>query len=58
MNVSVLFILSLFPFTLQNGDLIFQEACKGETEDTIKEVITSAGEYNFTHVGMVYIDER
>ncbi|MCC8153316.1 MAG: hypothetical protein LIP01_03340 [Tannerellaceae bacterium] len=43
---------------LQNGDLIFQEACPGETDDTIKQVTTSMDGYNFTHVGMIYIDEN
>ncbi|MCD7977903.1 MAG: hypothetical protein LUG51_12400 [Tannerellaceae bacterium] len=46
------------PFTLQTGDLIFQESCPGISDDTIKEVTESAGEYHFTHVGMVWIDEN
>ena len=40
---------------LRNGDLIFQEACGGNTEDAIKSVTSSAEDYNFTHVGMVCI---
>lgn len=61
-----LFLLLLIPFIhpsteefrLQNGDLIFQEACGGSADSTIKEVTSSIGDYQFTHVGMVYIDER
>ncbi|OAV66116.1 hypothetical protein Barb6_02668 [Bacteroidales bacterium Barb6] len=45
-------------YTLQPGDLIFQEACSGQTEEAIKGVTESIGGYNFTHVGMVYKDER
>lgn len=40
---------------LRNGDLIFQEACGGNTEDAIKSVTSSAEDYDFTHVGMVCI---
>ena len=40
---------------IRNGDLIFQEACGGNTEDAIKSVTSSAEDYNFTHVGMVCI---
>lgn len=59
----ILLILSLFSpvnddFKLQNGDLIFQEDCSGRTDSTIKEVTSSIGDYNFTHVGIVYIDEK
>jgi uncharacterized protein YycO len=43
-------------FKLQNGDLIFQQACSGESVgNAIKNVTQSAGDYQFTHVGMVYI---
>ncbi|MDH6356527.1 YiiX/YebB-like N1pC/P60 family cysteine hydrolase [Parabacteroides sp. PF5-9] len=55
-------LLSLFVdsraevFQLKNGDLIFQEACTGDTENTIKQVTSSIGTYQFTHVGIVYID--
>lgn len=42
---------------LRDGDLIFQEACQGATEDAIKGVTRSAGGYAFTHVGMVCIRE-
>ncbi|GHV16777.1 peptidoglycan peptidase [Bacteroidia bacterium] len=45
-------------FKLQTGDLIFQESCTGNMGSAIKEVTTSAEEYQFTHVGMVYIDEN
>ncbi len=44
-------------FKLQNGDLIFQEDCTQITDNTIKEVTSSIEGYNFTHVGIVYIDE-
>lgn len=59
----LLMILSLlyYPsddFKLQTGDLIFQEACKGDLDNTIKEVTESIGDYQFTHVGIVYIDEK
>lgn len=43
-------------FRLQNGDLIFQESCKGDMGDAIKDVTAGIAGYNFTHVGMVSID--
>lgn len=60
---TILFILlSVFfnndDFKLQTGDLIFQESCKGNSDNTIKEVTSSIEGYRFTHVGMVYIDDR
>lgn len=63
MNILLLITLSLlyYPsddFKLQTGDLIFQEACKGDSDNTIKKVTASIGDYQFTHVGIVYIDER
>lgn len=45
-------------FKLQNGDLIFQESCNGKIGNAIKSVTSSADNYNFTHVGMVYIKEN
>jgi len=45
-------------FKLQNGDLIFQEDCSEGTKNTIKEVTASIGDFQFTHVGIVYIDEK
>lgn len=45
-------------FKLQTGDLIFQESCAGDMGNAIKEVTTSIAEYQFTHVGIVYIDEN
>jgi hypothetical protein len=45
-------------FKLQSGDLIFQESCSGDMGNAIKDVTTSIDQYHFTHVGMVYIDER
>lgn len=62
----LLFIYVLFSFLyqereefkLQSGDLIFQEACVGDADSTIKEVTSSIENYNFTHVGIVYIDDR
>lgn len=44
--------------TLKNGDLIFQEACPSEIENAIKQVTSSIDDYQFTHVGMVYIDSN
>lgn len=43
-------------YTLQNGDLIFQESCKGKMGDAIKDVTSGITGYNFTHVGIVWID--
>lgn len=43
-------------FKLQNGDIIFQEACSGNMNEAIKAVTTAIEGYNFTHVGMVWID--
>lgn len=45
-------------FDLKNGDLIFQEACTSNLENSIKEVTSSIGDYQFTHVGIVYIDDN
>lgn len=60
-----LFIIFLFTiglqaqdFKLQTGDLIFQEDCAGSTDNTIKAVTASIGDYQFTHVGIVYIDDK
>ncbi|MFV0417646.1 MAG: YiiX/YebB-like N1pC/P60 family cysteine hydrolase [Dysgonomonas sp.] len=63
MNILLFIILPLFyqpsdDFKLRSGDLIFQEACKGDSDNTIKEVTSSIGDYQFTHVGIVYIDEK
>lgn len=44
-------------FHLKNGDLIFQESCSTNVNDAIKTVTSSADGYNFTHVGIVYIQE-
>ncbi len=41
---------------LQNGDLLFQEACNDNIDHAIKEVTESTGSYNFTHVGIVWIN--
>ena len=46
-------------FELRNGDLIFQESVlNSNIGQAIKGVTTSVDDYHFTHVGMVYIDER
>ncbi|MBD8346548.1 YiiX/YebB-like N1pC/P60 family cysteine hydrolase [Dysgonomonas sp. HGC4] len=42
--------------SLQDGDLIFQESCNGDMGDAIKDVTSGIEGYNFTHVGIVYID--
>lgn len=44
-------------FKLRSGDLIFQEACPGDLDNPIKEVTNSIENYQFTHVGIVYIDD-
>lgn len=41
---------------IRNGDLIFQESCSGEFGKAIKEVTHSTAGYNFTHVGIVWIN--
>ena len=63
MNMLLFILLSLTniggdDFKLQTGDLIFQESCAGSMGSAIKEVTTSVEEYQFTHVGIVYIDEN
>ena len=45
-------------FKLQNGDLIFQDSGVSNLEKSIQEVTTSLDGYQFTHVGMVYIDDN
>jgi len=45
-------------FELKNGDLIFQEACPDNKENPIKEVTGSIGDFQFTHIGIVYIDSN
>lgn len=45
-------------FKPQAGDLIFQEDCADSTDNTIKAVTSSIADYQFTHVGIVYIDEK
>ena len=59
----ILFLLSQLnvradDFKLQTGDLIFQESCSGDMGSAIKAVTSSIDKYQFTHVGMVYIDEN
>jgi hypothetical protein len=45
-------------FSLQSGDIIFQESCSGDLGEAIKDVTTSGIEdYRLTHVGMVWVDE-
>lgn len=58
---ALIFLTSFSPqddtdFKLQNGDLIFQESCKGGMGDAIKDVTAGIAGYNFTHVGIVSID--
>lgn len=45
-------------FAVENGDLIFQESCNSSMGDAIKDVTSGIGGYNFTHVGIVWIDSR
>lgn len=62
MNTFLLIIYLLLnntgDFKLQTGDLIFQEDCDSKTGNVIKEVTSSIDNYQFTHVGIVYIDEN
>lgn len=64
MKTILLIILTIFQspqkeyFKLQSGDLIFQESCTEASDNTIKAVTSSIGDYKFTHVGIVYIDEK
>ncbi len=53
-----IFGFNSYNFQLQNGDLIFQESCSEGVGEAIKDVTTSIGDYDFTHVGIVYIDDR
>ncbi|SHE54363.1 YiiX/YebB-like N1pC/P60 family cysteine hydrolase [Dysgonomonas macrotermitis] len=64
-NITVLFFflfgavhIQAQDFKLQNGDLIFQESGISNLEKSIREVTTSIGDYQFTHVGIVYIDDN
>lgn len=45
-------------FDLRNGDLIFQESCIGDVGNAIKNVTNSIDNYNFTHVGIVWINNK
>lgn len=45
----------LTPFSLKNGDLIFQESCENGMDDAIKAATKNNTGYEFTHVGMVWI---
>lgn len=64
--IAIISVLCLFSanaihaqdFKLKNGDLIFQEACASSLENSIKQVTSSIDNYEFTHVGMVYIDNK
>jgi hypothetical protein len=63
MKTTLFILLSLWQtgnseFKLQAGDLIFQESCSGDMGAAIKEVTTSLDAYSFTHVGIVYVDEK
>ncbi|MFT4071056.1 MAG: YiiX/YebB-like N1pC/P60 family cysteine hydrolase [Dysgonamonadaceae bacterium] len=58
----VLFLLSVCSLNqagainLQNGDLLFRQPCSKESvSSAIMNVTRSAGSYQFTHVGIVYI---
>ncbi len=60
----ILLLLNIFfaacasGFDLQTGDLIFQEACGNGINKAIKEATASNKKYNFTHVGIVWINEN
>lgn len=43
---------------LKNGDLIFQESCSGNVGNAIKSVTNSIDNYNFTHVGIVWMNNK
>lgn len=52
----LLFLENASAIRLKNGDLIFQEACSNEgIDNAIKGVTNSLEGYQFTHVGIVYI---
>lgn len=57
----ILVMLMAHPITLDvklnTGDIIFQEACSSNTNDAIKNVTSSINDYNFTHMGIVWITE-
>jgi len=45
-------------FELKTGDLIFQESCSSSgMSGAIKAVTSGAKDYDFTHVGIVWIDD-
>ena len=48
--------MQLFCFTLQNGDILFQETNPNDFSDAIIGVTTSVTGYNFSHCGIFYID--
>lgn len=63
MKILILAIWAIFQpgnndFALKTGDLIFQESCASDVGNAIKEVTISTGENKFTHVGIVYIDDK
>lgn len=45
-----------FALDLKEGDLIFQESFSKNMDSAIKQVTSGIGNYNFTHVGIVYKD--
>jgi hypothetical protein len=47
---------NLFVLDLKEGDLIFQESFSNNMDNAIKQVTSGIGNYNFTHVGIVYKD--
>lgn len=55
-SFGLILLSSVFAIELRNGDLIFQESHSEKgAGNAIKNVTRSAGEYQFTHVGIVYI---
>lgn len=62
MNTLLILLISFLNFNddfkFQNGDLIFQESHQGTTNQAIKDVTSSIDKYQFTHVGIVYVDNN
>jgi uncharacterized protein YycO len=49
--------IHLFGFEFQNGDILFQDGNPSNFNDAIKDVTTSIAGYNFSHCGIVFIDD-
>lgn len=61
LKILVLFLITFATgyaqeFNLKNGDLIFQESGGSDLNAAIKDVTSGIDGYNFTHVGIVWVD--